>query len=309
MKHRSRSIVVAIGDQGALPVLEWVAALARAGDRVRVVHVFEPMPYTTVDWQLPVDNAAVVYPAAARHTADAARRLRNRRPDLEVDAEIVRCAADDGLLAASAKAQLLVLGSPHHAGSFRTLAHLTQRAACPVLVVGDQHPPAAPTRNPITVLLRDRPGDDELLATAFTEAIERRCGLVVLRSWRPTAEVGLVYAEIEEQKSIDELLIGWTERYPQVGVSVELRLGDLADVLRAHASDDAMLIMSGESGPSEAQPVLNPTILEVLQVRAGPILLVPLRGRVTPPSEHDHHARFPAVRVDRSALTGSATLR
>jgi hypothetical protein len=80
MRPSARSYVVAIGDRGARPVLEWLAAIAKSGDRVRIVHAYQPMPYTTVDWQLPVDDDAIIYSAVARHTADAARLLNGSAP-------------------------------------------------------------------------------------------------------------------------------------------------------------------------------------------------------------------------------------
>jgi hypothetical protein len=94
MRSPVRRYVVAIDDRGVRPVLEWLAAEANSGDRIRIVHAYQPMPYTTVDWQLPVDDEAIIYSAAARHTADAARLLRQQRPDLCIEAEIVCCTAD-----------------------------------------------------------------------------------------------------------------------------------------------------------------------------------------------------------------------
>ncbi|MEO6702333.1 MAG: universal stress protein [Jatrophihabitantaceae bacterium] len=300
----SRSIVTAIADQGALPVLEWVAALALTGDRIRIVHVYDPMPYTTVDWQLPVDDDALVYPAAARHTADAARRLKHARRDLRIEAEILRCAADRGLLQAAVGADLLIVGTPHNPASFGMLAHLSVSSPCPVLVVGDQHPPAVPSHAASTVMLHDRSSDQQLLAVAFADAAARRRDLIVLQPWRAPVGIGLVYAETEKQKQVDEMLIGWCERYPAVAVSVELRLGDTAAVLREHASDQAPLLMGvqADSDPTN----LDPAVAQALRVRSGPILLVPLATAEdgpdavdVPPGYPEPDAALPQTRAER----------
>lgn len=275
MGPSARRYVVAIGDRGARPVLEWLAAIAKSGDRVRIVHAYQPMPYTTVDWQLPVDDDAIIYSAVARHTADAARLLKRQRPDLHVEAEIRRCPTDRALLEAAGGADRLVLGRPHDQTSAAVLGYLARHASCPVLIAGAEQPPVMPWQVATAVLLSDPARERQLLDVAFTEAAEHRHGLTVLRPWRPVPGAGLVYAEVEEQRWLDEFLSGWCERYPSVDVSVELRLGNTAHVLSKHTADEALLIMASRVGDSISQLALDSDVADALAVRSGPILLVP----------------------------------
>jgi len=275
MGPSARKYVVAIGDRGARPVLEWLAAIATSGDRIRIVHAYQPMPYTTVDWQLPVDDDAIIYSAVARHTADAARLLKRQRPDLYVEAEIRRCPTDRALLEAASGADRLVVGRPHDSASAAVLGYLAGHASCPVLIAGDEHPPGVPWQVATAVLLSDPDREQPVLDLAFTEAAEHRRGLTVLRPWRPVPGTGLVYAEIEEQRWLDELLSGWCQRYPSVHVSVELRLGNTAHVLSRHTADEALLIMASRTGGAISQLPLDSDVADALAVRSGPILLVP----------------------------------
>lgn len=276
MERSARTYVVAIGDQGARPVLEWLAAIAGSGDRVRIVHAYQPIPYAAVDWQLPVDDDTIIYSAVARHTADAARLLRRQRPDLYIEAEILRCATDRALLEAAGGADRLVIGRPHGPASAAVLGYLAGHASCPVLVAADRHPPSVPWQSATTVLLRDPAREQPALEMAFTEAAAHRHGLIVLRPWHPVPGAGLVYAEIKEQKWLDEVLSGWCERYPSVGVSVELRLGNTAHVLSSRNPDETLLIMASRVGGSISQPPLDSDVADALTVHSGPILLVPL---------------------------------
>jgi hypothetical protein len=275
MGPSARKYVVAIGDQGARPVLEWLAAIAKSGDRIRIVHAYQPMPYTTVDWQLPVDDHAIIYSAVARHTADAARLLKRQRPDLYVEAEIRCCATDRALLEAASGADRLVIGRPHDPASTAVLGYLAGQASCPVLIAGDEHPPGVPWQVANAVLLSDPAREQPVLEVAFAEAAEHRRGLTVLRPWHPVPGAGLVYAEIEERSWLDEFLSGWCERYPSVEVSVELRLGNTAHVLSKHTADGALLIMASRIGGSIGQLPLDSDVAAALAVRGGPILLVP----------------------------------
>jgi hypothetical protein len=123
------------------------------------------------------------------------------------------------------------------------------------------------------VVLRDPVTEAAVLDVAFAEAAARRSPLVVLRPWHPVGEVGLVLAETQEQKSMDGLLSGWCESYPAVGVSVELRLGDTASVLRRYAVQTPLLVMSNRGGHT-----LDPVVADVLHTRHRPTLLVAPRA-------------------------------
>ncbi|MEO6503002.1 MAG: universal stress protein [Jatrophihabitantaceae bacterium] len=274
MTRPKRTITVGIGDQGAVPLVDWVATVAHSGDVVHLVHAYQSCPYAAMDWQLPIDNDDLLYAASARHAAYAAAALRRRRPDLVVDAVIVRSSSARALSAAATEADLIVVASPHRPGSRSTLSQLTQHGRCPVLVIGDQPPPMAPQRAPVTVMLRDLSNDDATIEAAY-EAADRRGDLIVLRAWQPQSNASPAYAEAQEQLAVDLFLAAWTQRFPDVGVSIQLRVGDACSVLRRHAAGAPLLILGSGSAADSPQPALDIVVDTALQVRHAPTLLIP----------------------------------
>jgi nucleotide-binding universal stress UspA family protein len=275
MTRQRRTITVGIGDQGAMQLLDWVAVVAHRGDVVHLVHAYDSLPYAAVDWQLPIDDDDLLYAASARHAAYAALALRRKRPDLTVDAEISRCPSTRALPAAASEADLVVVGSPHRSGSRSALRQLAWRSRCPVLVIGDQPPPVGPEHAPVTVMLRDLPNDEAALEAGFEAAAERRSGLIALRAWQPRSRAGLASAEAEEQLALQLLLSAWTPRFPTVGVSIQLRIGDARSVVHQHAADTPLLVMANGPAADVPEPGLDVVVDIALQVRQAPTLLIP----------------------------------
>lgn len=273
MSKQKRTITVGIGDQGALQVLDWVAAVAHPADTVHLVHAHDPLPYAAVDWQLPVEDDEVVYAASVRHLDYAATVLRRKRPDLVVDDEIIRRASSRALPAAARAADLVVVGSPHRPGSRSALRQLARHSDCPVLVIGEQPPLTMPRQAPVTVLLRDPPHDEAVIEAGFEEAAERRGGLVALRPWLPRPGASLSATEAEERMAAELFLAGWSAKFPAVEVSLQLRLGDACSVLRRFASNACLLVVG--YGPNVDSPALDTLVSIALHVRHAPTLLVP----------------------------------
>jgi nucleotide-binding universal stress UspA family protein len=275
MTQPKRTITVGIGDQGAMRLLDWVSVVAHPGDTVHIVHAYDSLPYAAVDWQLPVDNDDLLYAASARHVSYAALALRRKRPDLAVGHEIVRCPSARALSAAANEADLIVVGSPHRPGSRSALRQLAQHSTCPVLVVGDQSPLTAPEHAPVTVMLRDLANDEAVVEAGFEAATERRSGLIALRAWQPQSDASLAYAEAEEQLAVDLFLAAWMPRFPDVGVSTQLRVGDACSVLREYAGDAALLVLGNGPAADSPEPTLDVVVDTALQVRHAPTLLIP----------------------------------
>jgi nucleotide-binding universal stress UspA family protein len=275
MTQQRRTITVGIGDQGALPLVEWVAELAHAGDIVHLVHAYDSLPHPAMAWELPMDNEELLYAASARHVAYAVAALRKKRPDLAVDDRTIRSSSARVLSAVASDADLIVVGSPHRSGSWSALRQLAQHAGCPVLVIGDQSPLATPLHAPVTVLLRDLANDEAAIEAAFEAAAERRGGLIALRPWQPHPDADLGCAEAEEQIALDLFLAAWTPRFPAVGVSVRLRIGDARSVLREYAAGAPLLIMGNDPAADSPEPGLDVVVDTALRVRHAPTLLIP----------------------------------
>jgi nucleotide-binding universal stress UspA family protein len=285
MTRPKRTITVGIGDQGAIQLLDWVAAVARSGDVVHLVHAYQSWPYAATDWQLPVDNDDLLYAASARHAAYAAAALRRKRPDLVVDDEIVRRPPARALVTAATGADLIVIGSSHRPGSRLALGELAQHSSCPVLVIADQPPPITAQHAPVTVMLRDLANDDATIEAGFEAAAERPSGLIALRAWQPQSGAGVAYAEAQEQLAVELFLAAWMPRFPTVGVSIQLRAGDPCSVLREYACGVPLLVLGSGAAADWPEPALDMVVDTALQVRHAPTLLIPSsswQGRLAP---------------------------
>jgi len=269
------TIVVGIATHDAMPIVRQAAEEAHCGDTIRIVHAYALMPYAVADWTLRVENDEVQRCAAARHVAYAARKLRAERPDLIVEAIIRTGPLSTVILDFAANADLVVIGSPRHGSTRTTLHSLVAAARCPVLVAGSlptvPHIPDAP----VTAVLRDLDADRPIIDAAMTEASNRRTPLVILRPWWPAGQGNLFFAEIAEQKQLDSYLADWQERHPQVGISIELRLGDPIAVIEKYDNRSGLLVIGSQSQDRQPPISVDHAVEAAARRRSGPILIVP----------------------------------
>jgi hypothetical protein len=70
-------------------------------------------------------------------------------------------------------------------------------------------------------------------------------------------------------------LAAWTPRFPDVGVSIQLRAGDACSALREYAGDAALLILGNGPAADSPEPTLDLVVDTALGVRHAPTLLIP----------------------------------
>ncbi|MFC8448658.1 universal stress protein [Kitasatospora sp. NPDC057223] len=182
-------------------------------------------------------------PAARKAEEEAlqllARRTAGRHRDLGVGSEVVDASPRDALVALSAAAALLVVGS-RGSGGFRELLvgstslHVAAHAACPVVVVrstGEASTGEASTGG-IAVGVEGRDPSEQLLEFAFDTARRRGLPLRAVHAWSsplvlgpghalpPVYEAG--HVEAEEQRLLAEVMAGWQEKYPDVPVEEDV---------------------------------------------------------------------------------------
>jgi nucleotide-binding universal stress UspA family protein len=268
------TIVVGIPTHDAMPILRQAAEEAHCGDTVRIVHAYAPKPYAVAGWTLAVENDEVQHNAAARHVAYAARKLRAERHDLIVEAIIRTGLLSTVILDFASNADLIVIGSPRHGPTRAALESLVAAARCPILVAGSMptvpHIPDAP----VTAVLRDLDADRPIIDAAMTEASIRHTPLVVLRPWCPAAQSNLFFAEIAEQKQLDSYLVDWQERYPQVGISIELRLGDPITVIEKYGNRSELLVIGYQPQDWQVPTSVDHAMEAAVRGRSGPTLIV-----------------------------------
>ncbi|MFD7688617.1 universal stress protein, partial [Streptomyces sp. NPDC059781] len=175
------------------------------------------------------------------------------------------------LLEAARDAELLVLGSRALSGLTGFLIgsvgqSVVARAEVPVILVrageqaADEHvkdpagiPSAATGFRPVVVGLDTGSPDETVLAFAFEEARRREATLTVLRVWNlPSSHTYALAAGYDpredlaraQAEALTEALLPWREKYPDVEVTEDSRLGSAAGHLVA-ASHDASFVVVG----------------------------------------------------------------
>ncbi|MFB8248915.1 universal stress protein [Streptomyces sp. NPDC055952] len=267
----ARTITVGLdGSLESRAAAEWAAreaALRRVP--VRLVHVWQPVPEPMA--QAPLLGAETHQHWTERIPREAAEGLALRHPGVDVTTEQRAGVPADVLLEAARDADLLVLGSRALGGLTGFLVgsvgqSVIARAETPVVLVrageqaADKHvkdpsgiPSAGTGFRPVVVGLDTGRPDEAVLAFAFEEARCRGAALTALRVWNlpssyaysvaagwdPREELARAQAE-----ALTEALLPWREKYPDVRVTEESRLGSPAGHL-VEAARDASLVVVG----------------------------------------------------------------
>ncbi|WP_099287937.1 universal stress protein [Mycobacterium persicum] len=138
------------------------------------------------------------------------------------------------LVELSAEADLAVVGSYGRGAVARAVlgavgSALLRRATCPVAVIREADPAAAPAHRaqlqqaPVVLGIDGSPVSELATAIAFDEASRRGVELKAVHAWSDLEVVdlpGLDWATVksEAEQTVAERLAGWQERYPDVTV-------------------------------------------------------------------------------------------
>ncbi|MEU9044788.1 MULTISPECIES: universal stress protein [unclassified Kitasatospora] len=271
----------------------WAAEEAQLrGATLRLLHVRPWLATTEADLSRPGDLRT----QALRALTDTASRIRDARPDLTVETTLIGDTPTDGLVAAAAGRELLVLGS-RGLGGFATLLvgsvslGVAARADTPVVLVRSEQPSVAhevathPAVREVVLGLDARHPADPVIEFAFAEAALRGARLLAVHGWNPLPAwsfAGWVppQTDIAAQKSSEKALLvqalaPWREKYPEVELVEEVHLGSGAQTL-LESSDAAGLIVVGRRvRRHDAGMRLGPVAHAVLHHAAAPVAVVP----------------------------------
>ncbi|MEV6317336.1 universal stress protein [Streptomyces sp. NPDC051776] len=287
---------IAVGVDGSLESLaaaDWAAqeALLR-GTPLRLVQAWEwkvragalaPSNDTQRDW-------------ATRLLHEAEERLKSLDPDLAITTELASGTPVAALLAASADAALLVLGSRGLGGVVGFLLGSTgletlAEAKRPVVLVrpgeqGQSDPERSPTSGWEVVLGLDldRPCDD-VIAFAFEAADRRQAPLRVVYAWevppvhrytagRPGRVTG-PRQEDEESQALTEALRPWRSKFPDIEVE-EAAVSGRPGHLLVEAGTRAGLVVIGRRAQRPGHGThLGPVAHAVIHHARCPVAVVP----------------------------------
>ncbi|OSP33711.1 MULTISPECIES: universal stress protein [unclassified Streptomyces] len=267
----ARTITVGLdGSPESRAAAEWAAREAALRQLpVRLLHAWQPVPEPMA--QAPLLGAETHQYWTERIPREAAEGLRLRHPGVEVTTEQRAGAPAEALLEAARDAELLVLGSRALSGLAGFLIgsvgqSVIARTEVPVILVrageqaADEHvkdpagiPSAATGFRPVVVGLDTGSPDETVLAFAFEEAQRREAPLTVLRVWNlPSSHTYALAAGYDpredlaraQAEALTEALLPWREKYPDVEVTEDSRLGSPAGHL-VDAARDASLVVVG----------------------------------------------------------------
>ncbi|WP_031104732.1 universal stress protein [Streptomyces sp. NRRL S-146] len=267
----TRTITVGLdGSPESRAAAEWAAREAALRQvPVRLLHVWQPVPEPMAE--APLLGAETHRHWTERIPRDAADGLRLRHPGVGVTTEQRAGTSAEVLLEAARDAELLVLGSRALSGLTGFLVGsvgqwVVARAEVPVILVrageqaADEHvkdpagiPSAATGFRPVVLGLDTDSPDDTVITFAFEEARRREAPLTVVTGWNlPPYYVYSLGAGAdlrediirEQATALTEALLPWREKYSDVEVTEDSRLGNPANHL-IDAARDASLVVVG----------------------------------------------------------------
>ena len=212
----------------------------RRGCLLRLVYAHQPAaPYGLLGLA-PDPGLAHITKAGDELLADYQTRAHTAFPELRVDCQVITGSPGSALVAASAGADLVVVGS-RGLGGFAGLllgsvgTQLAAHSHAPVIVV---RPPedrgslgVGPAPAPVVVGIDGIPESTAALGFAFDEASARGVPLIATYAWwiLPPTDSGpmtpqhydLAEAESEARRMLAEAVAGWAEQYPDVEVLLQ----------------------------------------------------------------------------------------
>ncbi len=275
------------GSPESTAAAHWAAGEAlRRGVPLRLLHAWPWLTDGRAAFADPQDLPA----AAQRMLAAAAEEVGERHPGLAVRTDVVLDAAVDGLVAAAADAEMLVLGS-RGLGGFKGLLvgsvsmAVAGRSAAPVVVVRRPVPEARPGRVPEVVVGVDAGApDDAVLDFAFREAGLRGARLRAVHGWDlppAFAVVGFLPSGTElaqlqaiEEKALATALAGHRARHPHIEVVEQAALG-AARALVEDTADAVLLVIGRRRRPHDLAPRLGRVAHAALHHAHPPVAVVP----------------------------------
>ncbi|MER5635558.1 universal stress protein [Kitasatospora sp. NPDC002227] len=272
------------GSPASTAAARWAADEAvRRGLALRLVHAQTWRDDLHADPSQPTDVRALT----TRMLSDAKEEVQGMHPGLEIRAELIGGGEPAEVLAeAAAKAELLVLGS-RGIGGFEGLAvgsvglAVAGRCEVPVVLVRADEP----TGDEVVVGIDTRAPAADVIDFAFREAARRRAVLRAVHGWTPPPAWGYAgwvppLAEERQFRALEDELLSDTlavsrEKYPEVVVVEDNRVGSGSSALVDAGADAALLVVGRRRRPHHLGMRLGPVAHAVLHHAPAPVAVVP----------------------------------
>jgi nucleotide-binding universal stress UspA family protein len=255
------------GSTAALGAVRWAAHDAALRNvPLTVVHVVNdpvkewsqvPAPAALRQWQ--EKRACEFITSAIKVAEESTGELR----PVQIDSKVLHAATIPTLVDLSKEAEMVVVGYRGHGGTVvrnflgSVSSGLVYHAHCPIAVIHGEEPLVTDVaRAPVLVGIDGSPASEAATAIAFEEASRRGVGLIALHAWTDmrVSDFKEVFPNFDweaglsdEEETLAERLAGWRERYPDVGISRRIEVGEPARWL-VEASERAQLLVIGSHG-------------------------------------------------------------
>ncbi|WAC66921.1 universal stress protein [Agrococcus sp. SL85] len=272
-------VVVGVdGSTAADAALDWAMERARGVDtRLELLSVVD------IDW-IPQTGPDPVEAAHERVLQEALRRVETSGVDVDASTTLRHDRPVPGLVAASRRADLLVIGS--HKSSAVGFVHGTlplavaARSRCPLAVVPVDWEPSA---GPVLVGLDEESGG-AALDRAATEAERLDADLLAVRAWSVPLLVSGAWASFEapleafqsaEAASMDRMVASLGDRLDGLEVHAVLEHGRPSIVLAEHAARARLAVVGTHGRGVVAGILLGSVSHDLLMNLPCPVLVVP----------------------------------
>ena len=292
--RNTRPVIAGVdGSPQSIAAARWAAAEAvRRGAPLRLLHVWPWLPHL-----LPgAPGPSALQVETRRMLARAQADLRTEHPDLAVDTALLTVSTPDSLVTAAEEGQLLVLGS-RGLGGFKGLLlgstglATAVRAGCPVVLVRAGGPalpvPGAHAARalPVVLGLDARHPDDTLIEFALQAAAQRGTRLRIVHAWGlpPLWSVYPMHlgegerGEMEDTETqlLRDAVLGRQEKYPDLDIRPDVRLGSAAETLVDEAEHACLVIVGRRLHRPPLGLRLGPVAHAVMHYAACPVAVVP----------------------------------
>ncbi|MDQ2749549.1 MAG: universal stress protein [Actinomycetota bacterium] len=283
------SVLVGVdGSEGADQALSWAAEEARSrGVGLRLICAYGgEFSYggLTMFGDFPVPDLTLAREGTADLLAEAAARVTELAPEVEVSAQPVEDDPADALIEASAGASLIVLGARHLAGAGSVVlgsvsSAVAAHAACPVVVLRGPEGSAAEHAQ-VVVGVDGRPSSEAVLAFAFDYAARHSAPLHAVLCWHLDRLAEMKWrpqqpAPAEVQAWLSEALAGWRERYPDVTVHSGVERAHPVDGLVAASNGQDLLVVGSRGRHGLTRALLGSVSQGALHHANCPVAVVP----------------------------------
>lgn len=264
--HRDTDAAVVVGadgSPGSIAAVRWAARTAAdRGRALHIVHCTGPIaqgtPRSAYDAFIFATMQDLQH-AAEKVIAMADCDAREAAPEVTVTTELAHANPARALIAASAQANLVVVGAAAWAGSIAhlgsTLLAVAAHAHGAVVVVRGPDPDRL--TGPVVVGVDGSSVGEPAIGAAFAEASLRGAELVAVHAWSDLSRgefggssyLSLPIADFEtgEAALLAERLAGWSEQFPDVTVRREVEVFGARERL-AEWSKTAQLVVVGSRG-------------------------------------------------------------